>query len=256
MITLKAEREIAYDSPDHLQPWGTKRCNGSNPRFIAKICNLFEKQDVPKILDLGCAGGKMARDFIDAGCIAVGLEGSDYSKRHRRAEWAIIPDSLFTCDITKPFRLLDDGDELKFNIITAWEVVEHLATPDLDGLMVNLQQHLANGGLFILSTAATPDFVNGVNLHQTMQYKPWWIKKFEAAGFEHRPEYIKYFNTQWVRGKYETKDGFHIIFCRAGDNPPAPPHEGWKLRLYDRWVGTELQHFIAGDALAEAFLRV
>jgi len=59
-----------------------------------------------KILDMGCSGGGFVRNCLDDGCLAIGLEGSDYSKRHRRAEWRVIPEYLFTCDVTASLKLL------------------------------------------------------------------------------------------------------------------------------------------------------
>ena len=32
-IKIKAEREVAYASPDHLLPWGTRKDNSQNRRF-------------------------------------------------------------------------------------------------------------------------------------------------------------------------------------------------------------------------------
>ena len=36
-IVVKTEREIAYESPDHLMPWGTKQDNSRNHRFNDKL---------------------------------------------------------------------------------------------------------------------------------------------------------------------------------------------------------------------------
>ena len=48
------------------------------------------------------------KSILDAGGFAVGVEGSDYSQRHKRAEWATIPDHLFTTDATVPFQLSEE----------------------------------------------------------------------------------------------------------------------------------------------------
>src|SRR3954470_23753409 len=104
-ITVTAEREIAYESADHLVPWGTGRGNFTNQRFNDKLYKLWPVGTFLKVMDMGCAGGGFVRNCLDDGCIAVGLEGSDYSKRLRRAEWRIIPEYLFTCDITKDFEI-------------------------------------------------------------------------------------------------------------------------------------------------------
>ena len=141
-IVVKAEREVAYNSPDHLMPWGTRSDNSRNLRFNQKLYHLFPKQENPiAVLDIGCSGGGFVKSCLDDGCLAVGLEGSDFSKKRRRAEWATIPDFLFTCDVTRDFEImLDDGNpralraerssydgksqkRIQFDIVTAWEVM-------------------------------------------------------------------------------------------------------------------------------------
>ena len=123
-IVLRAEREVAVKSPDHLMPWGTKRDNSMNRRFNDKLYALFLRAEQLKILDMGCSGGGFVRSCLDDGCLAVGLEGSDFSKRYRRAEWRTIPEYLFTCDVTGTFEILmeTEGDlrPLQFDVVTCW----------------------------------------------------------------------------------------------------------------------------------------
>src|SRR5437763_1568188 len=101
LFSLDCTKPIASDSPDHLVPRGTKNDNSRNRLFNRKAELLLTKKQL-RVLDFGCTGGGFVKDCIDDGHIAVGLEGSDYSKRAHRAEWATIPQSLFTCDITAP----------------------------------------------------------------------------------------------------------------------------------------------------------
>ena len=241
-----AESHLAASSPDHIHPWGTKRCNGSNPRFVTKVCNLFPKSQVPAILDLGCAGGKMVMDFHDAGCFAHGIEGSDYSQRTQRAEWKHDLDILHTADIGKPFRF-----DRRFDIITLWEVVEHLNQGTLAGLVDNLENNLKAGGMVIISTTSGPDWIDGVNLHQTMWPKEKWVKYFANGLLYHQPKVVDYFNHQWVRGRNETKDGFHLCLTKTPAWPTLPK-ESLAVRIYDRWAGSKIQQVIAGTALTEA----
>jgi cyclopropane fatty-acyl-phospholipid synthase-like methyltransferase len=251
-LILRAEREIAFDSPDHLMPWGTRLNNSTNLRFLTKVCNLFPLHVVPKILDMGCAGGAFVKDCLDGGCLAMGLEGSDYSRRFRRAEWRSIPEFLFTCDITRDFQIEVETqgkpvEPLQFDVVTSWEVMEHIAEKDIPKLAENVKRHLAPAGIWVMSIASGPDIINGVNLHQTVQPKSWWIDKLKASGLEHREEYISYFNTQWVRGpKYGSMGSFHLVVSHAGARLPELPKEHVLLRIYDRWLGTLPQKFLAG----------
>jgi hypothetical protein len=78
-IELETKNPIAYESPDHLIPWGTSRDNSTNKKFVAHMARLIGK-DIRNTtlgaLDLGCSGGQLVADFRDLGWAAVGLEGS------------------------------------------------------------------------------------------------------------------------------------------------------------------------------------
>ena len=246
-ITVRAEREVAYSSPDHIVLWGTAIDNSRNRRFNEKLYRLFTDSAKPlKILDLGCSGGGFVKDCLDDGCLSVGLEGSDYSKVNKRAEWLTIPNFLFTCDITGDFDLLvDKGNEketLIFDVITCWELIEHIKESDLENVARNVRKHLSVKGLWIMSVSPNDDIVNGVNLHQTVKPKQWWIQKFLSLGFEHVGEYDNYFNTQYVRGqKYNASNSFHLILTVDKSKAPLIPAYSIKEKLYDNWLGSQMQ---------------
>lgn len=43
-IDVIAERPVAVNSPDHVQPWGTRRDNSQNRHFDAKLVSCFMKK--------------------------------------------------------------------------------------------------------------------------------------------------------------------------------------------------------------------
>lgn len=183
-VQLVTRYPIAYTSPDHLVPWGTKYDNNSHRKFVLHMEQLVSKQVSSKTksyMDLGCAGGQLVKDFRDLGWVAVGLEGSDYSLKHKRANWPLLAGkSLFTCDIGKPFKVLVNKRKNYFQLVTAWEVLEHINMRDLPVLFGNIVKHLDKGGYFIASTTSLPDIHDGVDLHQTkMSNAKWraWIRK-------------------------------------------------------------------------------
>lgn len=251
-IVVKAERDVAFKSPDHLVPWGTRRDNHVNQRFNDKYYKIYPHGTALKILDLGCSGGGFVRNCIDDGYLAVGLEGSDYSRRHHRAEWRVIPEYLFTCDITGDFEIEleapgQPAQRAEFDLVTAWEVMEHITEQDLVRVAANVKNHLAPGGLWIMSVCPRSDIINGVELHQTIQPKPWWIDFFARQGLEHVEAFVRYFNTQWVRGpKYGYADSFHLVLCKDRTKIPQVPHQGVLRWIYDRWLGSMPQKFLAG----------
>lgn len=254
-ITLTSEREIAYESLDHLNPWGTKRDNSRNPIFNKKVYKLFtDKNDTLRVLDLGCSGGGFVKNCIDDGCVAVGLEGSDFSKKHKRAEWRTIPENLFTCDITRTFQLYDgEGAPMKFDLITSWEVLEHIEEHDLPMLFGNIKKHLQETGICIVSICYVDDYINGVNLHRTVKPKAWWLEKVKSFGFHHLQAFESYFSEQYVRGKrYGAPDTFHLILTPNTASSPAVPKRRTGEKILDAWLGTKLQRnlklLITGDA--------
>ena len=199
IITVETEFPIAFDSPDHLYPWGTMRDNHTNIGFIEEIERYFENQKI-SFMDLGCAGGQLVIDFLNRGHVAVGLEGSNYSVVNMRANWPEYHNkNLFTCDISRPFRAYitptntykDIGGnpvigslekrELKFNCITAWEVLEHIHPDRLDILFENIMNHLLPNGIFVGSVSKKPEIFGEYTLHQSLMLREEWeniIKKY------------------------------------------------------------------------------
>lgn len=185
-VILETEYPVAYDSLDHLHPHGTIRDNTRYPRFIKKCEQVLGRSRDLSFLDLGCSGGGMVLEAALRGHRSMGLEGSDCSLKEQRAEWRLLGNRLMTCDITKPFLLKNiDGAIQKFDIITAWEVMEHIHEEDLQQLFENIKMHLAVNGMFIASIANWDDIdpVSGVNWHVPTHSYEWWKEKFESAGF-------------------------------------------------------------------------
>ncbi|MHC4334130.1 MAG: class I SAM-dependent methyltransferase [Planctomycetota bacterium] len=197
---LLTNHPIAVDSPDHIHPRCTRRDNTINPRFNEYLIDLFEG-DKPSVLDFGCAGGGMVRSLIDDGCNAVGLEGSDYNKKHQRAEWGVIPDNLLTCDVGFPFSLSNGSGICQFDVITAWEHIEHLPEDRLSAMITNMRCHLKPGGWIIGSTSSLSSSYEGIEHHLTRRPIDWWNDLFRDRGFVVRTDIEQYFdeNDAWLR---------------------------------------------------------
>ena len=177
-ITVKTKYPVAFDSPDHIKPWGTKRDNTTNHAFIDEMHSHFkstEDLDTFNFLDLGCSGGQLVVDFAKRGNLSVGLEGSDYSVIHGRANWPeYYNKNLFTCDVTKPYLVYNEGNQVFFNLITAWEVVEHIHPGDLGRFFLFISDNLLPGGIFLASISTKHDNVEGVELHQSVFSREEW----------------------------------------------------------------------------------
>ena len=200
MITIETGHPVASDSLDHLHPHGTSWDNSVWPPFNKK---LFALTQCPRLLDIGCAGGGLVRSIIDDGGFAVGIEGSDYSLQRQRAEWATIPGNLFTADATQPFQLYEDGNPAQFDIVTLWEVFEHIPTEKIVGLLDNIKRHMTDDGVLIVSicwntAGLSPE---GIDHHVTVHHPEWWYDEvFYPNGFTTDEDLRRYFDPDWVRG--------------------------------------------------------
>ena len=254
-VYLRTRHPLASSSPDYVHPHGTKQNNSRYLRFNTKIYQLLEVGQRPlTLLDLGCAGGGFVKSCLDDGCIAVGIEGSDYSMRTARAEWGALGGRfLFTADIARPFetRVSCGGldSPLVFDVITAWEVLEHIPEPDLEGVCTNICKHLSAGGIVVMSISTVEYLYEGVALHQTVRPKDWWIAKFARHGLYHQPELERYFARQYVRGRGpEARTSIHVVLVRDPSRAPIPPRRLLKSRLADRWFASR-SYLLARRAL-------
>lgn len=179
-VKVLCDTPIAVDSPDHLQPRGTAENHMTHFGFIVAMKRRLGPGKA--MLDLGCSSGRLVRDFRRIGWTAVGLEGSDYSLKARRPCWDTEAHlSLFTCDIGKQFQILNGDHPLKFDLITCFQVVEHLDTARLESLMKVVESQSTRGTLFIISTANNSEIVNGVELHVTQWNRAQWTEFFARS---------------------------------------------------------------------------
>jgi hypothetical protein len=184
-IVLKTEFPLAYDSQDHLNPDSTAEGVARPTLFVQDCMRVLGNQ--LKTLDLGTGAAGIPFEFAMNGNVALGVDGSDFCKKNRIGFWPLLPDNLFTCDITKPFVFSDSADhhQIKFDVITMWEVLEHLQQVDLDGLFKNIASHLGSKGYFIGSVSLIEySDNNGHPYHVTLQPREWWKTKMAASGLE------------------------------------------------------------------------
>ena len=201
---------IAVDSLDHIYPdgSGTSVDYHKSRRFNRQLYKLFDHKIT--LLDLGCAGGGLTETLIEDGHDSVGLEGSDYSRKIQRAAWATIPSRLFTCDITKLF-IAHQGNHksYQFDVVSAWDVLEHIETKDLPIVFDNVKMHLDDSGYFLMTVPAkNKPIKSGVDRHRTKQPREWWLEIIADNGFEYLPILEEHFKNRWYRWDGKNSLGF------------------------------------------------
>ncbi|HVK15410.1 MAG TPA: methyltransferase domain-containing protein [Fimbriiglobus sp.] len=223
---LETRHPVAVDSDDTKHPWGAVNDNSICPRFNARLAELLGERPQARVLDIGCAGGGFVRSLLDEGYFAVGLDGCDVPRTRRLGEWGTIPHHLFNCDVTRPFILRDraTGEPLRFDAITAWELLEHIPDGDLDRLMANILAHLTPDGYFLCSVSTIEDGNPevGAVYHVTVQSREWWLDRLAGVGLEPVTDH-PIGTDDWVRGSgncrldrrvEEEGVGFHLVLRR------------------------------------------
>ena len=203
------EYPVALDSPDHLHPYGAILNNSTNSAFIDEV-ELHFKRTI-SMCDLGCAGGQLVADFKRRGHTAIGIEGSDSAITH--FNWPeLYGKNLFTADIGRPFTITEDEDPspfaepFDFDLITAWEVLEHLPPKRLEDFFLNVNIHLKLDGMFLASINTTSETSSGYEMHQSIFGIEEWRKHWEVCLHD-----FPYPFKTWVRND----NGFLIMLKRS-----------------------------------------
>lgn len=202
---LDTDYPVAINSLDHIHYLAKYMTEdlAYNTKFNSKLYQLCEPPI--SVLDVGCGGGNFVKTILDDGNDAVGLEGSDYPKKLKRAAWAAIPDNLFSCDVTQPFTL-HKGNHVPylFDVVTAWEFVEHIEESDLPQVFKNIYSHLKYCGLFIMTTPdkVERDHKRSSDHHRTRKNWMWWDTTISQFGLIRSLESESIFGRSgryWVR---------------------------------------------------------
>lgn len=228
-FAVETEYPLAGHSNDHLYPHGTMEDDTHSFRFVHACEKALGKARL-KFLDIGCAGGGIVADFLFKNHIAIGLEGSNYSLLQQRAAWKFFSNTnLFTADVSKKFSITLNSEPFEADIISAWELLEHLEEESLEMFFENVRRHLSDGGFFIGSIATVPDNFNNIEYHRTIHDLPWWRDKFAENGLRFLPGHPFLFE-DFCRGsgniigikldqdsnfKLCAENGFHFVAAKA-----------------------------------------
>ena len=157
------------------------------PRLVPVITDHFP--DVKRVVDIGCGTGVYSREFAGAGCDVTSLEYSPVARK-KAAEIGVE---------VHPWELTDAVDQQPrgrpYDLSMSIEVAEHL--PEF--LADRFVDFIASGAPLVLLTAAQPG--QGGHGHINEQPREYWIKKFEARGYEFSTD-----ETESIIGEAETRE--------------------------------------------------
>lgn len=191
-MQLITDYPLAATSDDHNFPEGIYKDNNLCIEMIYGIEGYFGKKI--NFMDIGCAGGKLAVTMNQRGHTAVGLEGSDHCINvrdewvrrigHRplgEENWSNYHNKvLFTCDVSKPYKVMEGDDQYKCDLISSWDVMEHFHEEDVPQVLKNIYNHLKPSGLFIatiaIGSALKPveEETFSVDYHKCVKSVDWW----------------------------------------------------------------------------------
>lgn len=206
-LIMQTDYPVAFDSEDHLHPWGAKNDDTSCLPFLRACERIICKRPI-HYMDLGCAGGQLVREFIEADHIAVGVDGATAAMREN---WQANPANYFGADISRPFRISCATDFFWFDVISAWEVCEHILEERIPVFCENIREHLDPAhGLFVASISTRTDVVDGHVYHVTVKPEEWWRKTLLQNG-------LVPFLTSFRKEEYARTDphSFHVVCRRA-----------------------------------------
>jgi len=70
-----------------------------------------------------------------------------------------------------------------------------------------------------MSVSPNSEIIQGKQLHQTIQQRPWWDAFLAARGWQNHPGIVAYFDEDFVRGGDNAPRSFHYVLSRAGEPP-------------------------------------
>ena len=151
--------------------------------FFGSIADRLIADFTPKTsLDAGCAIGLLVEALRDRGVDAEGINFSEFAIARSRAD---IRAHLTVGSITDPF-------QRRYDLITCFEVLEHLSPQDADKAIANLCSFTDD--LIVSSTPVHYRDPTHTNIHP----QEYWTERFARHGFIRDVDYDALFIAPWA----------------------------------------------------------
>jgi len=146
--------------------------------YLQKFVN-FKKGTDRKVLEIGCSIGGASHILSDRGFIVSSGDISSFAvqRAEKLAHKLKKNISFYTFDVEKAIPIQE-----KFDIIIAFEVIEHLHNP-LKAIS-NMKEKLVKGGVLICSTPNLPYDMSSDPTHINVKSEGEWVKILKSVGFK------------------------------------------------------------------------
>jgi 2-polyprenyl-3-methyl-5-hydroxy-6-metoxy-1,4-benzoquinol methylase len=126
-------------------------------------------------LDVGAGIGDFTAAWLKRGVDAYALEGS----KECLSKIVIPRERMIIADLRFPINLPVNVPQ-KYDLITCWEVAEHIEREYVVPFIQNLAKFVEDDGVLAMSICTLAG-----RYHCTVRELPWWLSHFKAAGFRH-----------------------------------------------------------------------
>lgn len=199
-FSVQTDYPVAFDSLDCTSPKGAAVDAFRNIRWNHLVAQHFGGRQI-FASDWGTSSGNVVLDWLRLGHRAIGLEGCPLPKETKREAWALIPDNLFTADISRPFQILWEGEPVRLQVMSSWDCFEHIPEERVPTLMDNIVKHMADDGLVLLNI---PDVDAIEDWHVNLKPREWWDETFARYGFRISQAGLDIMRRERVRSEFST----------------------------------------------------
>jgi 2-polyprenyl-3-methyl-5-hydroxy-6-metoxy-1,4-benzoquinol methylase len=122
----------------------SERIANKSKKHMMKYMKFLRKGSSLKMLDIGCGEGYYVRDAMEEGINAYGIDISTHALEKALSE---VKDRITFGSITEiPF-----GNE-EFDVMTAFDVIEHIQPKDTSNMIEEIRRVLKPNGIIIITT--------------------------------------------------------------------------------------------------------
>lgn len=192
-----------------------------DPVFAERVREAVDREMVPRVppparvLDVGCGNGEFLAAAASRGYRVEGIDVSEASAARCRSRGL---DARAGDFLEFPF----EGD---FEIVTMWDVLEHLREPHR--FLCRAREVLSSGGCLITKT---PGFGGG-------SFIPIALRNRLATGILGAPAHVQYFTPRSMEALLQRCGFSRLEWMTSRDFRSAPPATRWKQTLGRTFYG-------------------